>query len=216
MTVSYAIPVCNEWKEIKYLLNYLSKHKREQDEIVVQCDKGNTTPEVYEVLKEFAEFNIPYKLVEFPLNGDFASFKNNLKDNCSGDYIFQIDADEYPDDYLMSMIEPLIKMNDKVDVFWVPRINKVNGLAKEHIEKWGWNVDGKNRVNFPDYQCRIFKNIKGIKWENKVHETLIGHKSQSQLPANDEFCLIHIKDIERQEKQNGFYGRIQANEKIYE
>tara|TARA_Y100000385_G_C12903320_1_gene555210 strand:+ start:17 stop:643 length:627 start_codon:yes stop_codon:yes gene_type:complete len=208
MTISYAIPVCNEWKEIKYLMDYLFKHKREQDEIVVQCDKGNTTPEVYGVLKHYSEFNMPYKLVEFPLNGDFASFKNNLKDNCSGDYIFQIDADEYPDDYLMDTIESMIKMNDKVDIFWVPRINKVNGLTKEYIQKWGWNVDNKNRVNFPDYQCRVFKNIKRIKWKNKVHEQLVGHKTQAHFPANDEFCLIHIKDIERQEKQNNFYSTL--------
>ena len=208
MKISYAIPVCNEWKEIKYLMDYLFKHKRKQDEIVVQCDKGNTTPEVYEVLKEYAEFNMPYKHIEFSLNGDFASFKNNLKNNCSGDYIFQIDADEYPDDYLMDTIESMIKMNDKVDVFWVPRINKVNGLTQKHVEKWGWNVDSKGRVNFPDYQCRIFKNIKRIKWKNKVHEHLTGHKTQAQFPANDEFCLIHVKDIERQEKQNEFYSTL--------
>lgn len=208
MTISYAIPVCNEWKEIKYLMDYLFKNKREQDEIVVQCDQGNTTQEVYEVLKEFAEFNMPYKLIEFPLNGDFAAFKNNLKDNCSGDYIFQIDADEYPDDYLMDTIETVINMNDKVDIFWVPRINKVNGLTPEHVSKWGWNVDRDNRVNFPDYQCRIMKNVKRIKWKNKVHEVLIGHKTESRLPANDEFCLIHIKDIERQEKQNKFYNTL--------
>jgi len=209
MTLSYAIPVCNEWIQLEYLLKYLFKHKREQDEIVVQCDKGNTTPSVYQVLQEYSTYySVGFKVIEFPLNKDFASFKNNLKDACSGDYIFQIDADEYPDDYLMGTVGEVIKMNDKVDVFWVPRINKVNGLTKKHIEKWRWNVDDKNRVNFPDYQCRIFKNVKRIKWKNKVHEILIGHKSQSQLPANDEFCLIHVKDIERQEKQNNFYSTL--------
>ena len=208
MIISYAIPVCNEWKEIKYLMDYLFKHKREQDEIVVQCDKGNTTPEVYEVLKHYSEFNMPYKLIEFPLNGDFASFKNNLKDNCSGDYIFQIDADEYPEEYLMSTIEWLIKNNPGVDIFWVPRINTVRGLTQEHINKWGWNVCPKGRVNFPDYQCRILKNVKRIKWKNKVHEVLTGHKTESQLPANDEFCIHHPKDIKRQEKQNEFYSTL--------
>ena len=209
MTISYAIPVCNEWKEIQYLLNYLFKHKREQDEIVVQCDEGNTTPSVYQVLQEYSTYHsVGFKVVEFPLNGDFATFKNNLKDHCSGDYIFQIDADEYPDDYLMDTIESVIKMNDSVDVFWVPRINKINGLTQEHIVKWGWNVDNDGRVNFPDYQCRVFKNVKRIKWKNKVHEQLTGHKTQSQLPANDEFCLIHIKDIKRQEKQNKFYSKL--------
>ncbi len=207
MTISYAIPVCNEYKEIRYLLTYLFKNKREQDEVVVQCDKGNTTQEVYFTLQDFG--HLPnFKIVEFPLDKDFASFKNNLKDACSGDYIFQIDADEYPDDYLMNTVEHVIKMNDSVDVFWVPRINKVNGLTEEHIQKWGWNIDQQDRINFPDYQCRIFKNIKRIKWENKVHEQLIGHKSQSQLPANDEFCLIHFKDIIRQEKQNELYSKL--------
>jgi len=206
MTISYAIPVCNEWMELENLLNYLFKHKRKQDEIVVQCDKGNTTPSVYQVLQEYSTYHsVGFKIIEYPLNKDFASFKNNLKEHCSGDYIFQIDADEYPDDYLMDTIETVINMNDKVDIFWVPRINKVNGLTKEHITQWGWNVDQDNRVNFPDYQCRIMKNVKRIKWKNKVHEVLTGHKTESHLPANDEFCLIHIKDIKRQEQQNKLY-----------
>ena len=131
MKISYAIPVCNEYKEIEYLLEYLTKHKREQDEIVVQCDQGNTTQEVYGVLKRYSDI----KVIEFALNKDFASFKNNLKDNCSGDYIFQIDADEYPEEYLMNTIEWVINNNPKTDIFWVPRINKVEGLTQEHINK---------------------------------------------------------------------------------
>lgn len=201
MKISYAIPVCNEYKEIKYLLEYLTKHKRDQDEIVIQCDKGNTIPEVYNVLKQFPNI----KVVEFALNENFAAFKNNLKDNCSGDYIFQIDADEYPEEYLMDTIEWLIKNNPGTDVFWVPRINTVKGLTKEHVQKWRWVVDNNGRVNFPDYQCRIMKNVKRIKWKNKVHEVLTGHKTESRLPANDEFCIHHPKSIERQERQNALY-----------
>lgn len=205
MKISYAIPVCNEWMQLEYLLDYLFKHKREQDEIVVQCDEGNTTPSVYQVLEEYKD---KIQIIEFPLNNDFASFKNNLKNNCSGDYIFQIDADEYPEEYLMSTIEWLIKNNPGTDIFWVPRINTVKGLTQEHIDKWGWRVDNEGRVNFPDYQCRILKNVKRIKWKNKVHEVLIGHKTESQLPANKEFCIYHPKDIKRQESQNEFYSTL--------
>ena len=211
MKISYAIPVCNEYKEIEYLLNYLVKHIRTEDEIVIQCDQGNTTPEVYEVLNKFKApvgYIDPLKVIEFPLNKDFASFKNNLKDNCSGDYIFQIDADEYPEEYLMDTIEWVINNNPKTDIFWVPRINIVEGLTQEHIDKWGWRVDDNKRVNFPDYQCRILKNVKRIKWRNKVHEVLIGHKTESHLPANKEFCIYHLKDIKRQEQQNEFYNTI--------
>jgi len=204
MKISYAIPVCNEYKEIEYLLEYLTKHKREQDEIVVQCDQGNTTSEVYDVLKLYSNI----KIIEFALDKNFAAFKNNLKDNCSGDYIFQIDADEYPEEYLMNTIEWLIKNNPGTDIFWVPRINLVKGLTQEHIDKWKWNVDPKGRVNFPDYQCRILKNVKRIKWKNKVHEVLTGHQTESHLPANDEFCIHHLKDIKRQEKQNELYSTL--------
>jgi len=204
MKISYAIPVCNEYKEIKYLLEYLTKHKREQDEIVVQCDQGNTTSEVYDVLKQYSDI----KVIEFALNKDFASFKNNLKNNCTGDYIFQIDADEYPEEYLMNTIEWIIKENPKTDIFWVPRINKVEGLTEEHVKQWGWRVDPDKRVNFPDYQCRILKNVKRIKWKNKVHEILTGHQTESYLPANDEFCIHHLKNIKRQEKQNELYSTL--------
>ena len=204
MKISYAIPVCNEYKEIEYLLEYLNKHKREQDEVVVQCDQGNTTPEVYNVLEKYPNI----KIIEFALNRDFAAFKNNLKDNCSGDYIFQIDADEYPEEYLMDTIEWVINNNPKTDIFWVPRINIVKGLTKEHIDKWKWNVNPNGRVNFPDYQCRILKNVKRIKWKNKVHEVLTGHKTESYLPANDEFCIHHLKNIKRQEQQNEFYDTL--------
>lgn len=208
MKISYAIPVCNEYKEIEYLLNYLVRHIRTEDEIVIQCDQGNTTPEVYEVLSKYKApvgYIDPIKVIEFPLNNNFAAFKNNLKDNCSGNYIFQIDADEYPEEYLMNTIEWIITNNPKTDIFWVPRINTVTGLTQEHIDKWGWNICPKGRVNFPDYQCRIFKNIKRIKWKNKVHEVLTGYKTESQLPANDEFCIHHPKTIKRQEKQNLLY-----------
>ena len=201
MKISYAVPVCNEYKQIEYLLGYLTKHKRTQDEIVVQCDKGNTTQDVYNVLSKYSDV----KVVEFALNENFAAFKNNLKDNCSGDYIFQIDADEYPEEYLMQTLEWLITNNPGIDIFWVPRINTVKGLTQEHIQKWKWVVDNNGRVNFPDYQCRILKNVKRIKWKNKVHETLTGHKTETQLPANDEFCIHHPKSIERQEKQNALY-----------
>ena len=105
----------------------------------------------------------------------------------------------------MNTIEWLITNNPGTDIFWVPRINTVKGLTQEHIDKWGWRVDPNGRVNFPDYQCRILKNVKRIKWKNKVHEVLIGHKTESKLPANDEFCIHHPKTIERQEKQNALY-----------
>jgi hypothetical protein len=63
-------------------------------------------------------------------------------------------------------------------------------------------------INFPDNQKRLFKNKPEIKWKNKVHETLSGYETHTQLPTDDLFCLTHIKSIERQRKQNDFYTQI--------
>ena len=205
MKISYAIPVHNEYEEIDRLLEHLLKYKRKEDEIVVQCDQGNTTGNVYKVLGKYEK---QIHIIEFPLNRDFASFKNNLKDNCEGDWIFQIDADEVPDEYLISTLHIILQENPTTEVFWVPRINTVHGITKEHIQRWGWIMDHDGRVNFPDYQCRILQNTPKIQWVSKVHEILQGHSSQTKLPQNDEFCLIHPKSIERQEHQNKLYNTI--------
>jgi glycosyltransferase involved in cell wall biosynthesis len=205
MQISYAITVCNEAQELDRLVSFLIKHKRDEDEIVVQSDEGNTTPEVHLVLNNHDDV---IKVIEFPLNKDFASFKNNLKDNCTGDYIFQIDADEYPDPDLVATLPWILKENPDTEVYWVPRINIVNGIRAEHLQQWGWRMDADNRINFPDYQCRIVKNVDRIKWINKVHEIIIGQTSEAKLPTNDMYCLQHPKSIDRQEEQNNFYNTL--------
>ena len=143
------------------------------------------------------------------LNGDFATFKNNLISMASGDYLFQIDADELPNQFLIENIKPILKINTDIDCFYIPRVNKVIGLTSQHIQKWGWRVDEEERVNFPDPQMRLFKLNQGIKWKNKVHEILDGYKTITTLPYDTEdFCLNHIKSIQKQEKQNNFYETI--------
>ena len=212
MKISYAIPVCNEHEELERLLDFLVKNLRKEDEIVVQCDQGNTTPEVYEVLSLFQapnEYINPLTVIEFPLNGNFASFKNNLTENCTGDWIFQLDADEYPNEYLFTAIPWMIENNPEVEAFWLARINTVSGITQDHINKWGWQVNDRDWINFPDYQMRLYKNDpKRIKWTKPVHEQLIGFKKFGHMPGNEEYCIIHHKDIKRQENQNKFYSTL--------
>jgi glycosyltransferase involved in cell wall biosynthesis len=149
-----------------------------------------------------------YKVIFFELNKDFSSFKNNLSKHCTKDYIFQIDADEYPHTYLLQNLSELLELNKTIDVYLVPRINTVEGLTQKHIIEWGWRVDEKDRVNFPDFQWRIWKNKDSIYWINKVHERLSGFSEYTALPELDEFCLYHPKHIKRQEVQNQLYKNI--------
>ena len=202
MKLSYAIPVCNEHVELERLLSFLRRTVEEGDEIVVQCDQGNTTIEVSRVLDSYAD---RVKVIRFPLNGHFSNFKNNLKDHCTGDWIFQIDADELPHENLIVNLKTLIEANSEIDMLLVPRVNTVEGLTQEHIQKWGWRVDGNGWVNYPDSQYRIWRNTSEIKYKNKVHEVLEGYLNFASLPEHETYSLYQAKDITRQELQNKFY-----------
>ena len=211
MKISYAIPVCNEHVELEKLLDFLENHIQVEDEVVVQCDKGNTTPEVYKVLnsERYSDgFRQQLKVIEFPLKGHFSNFKNNLKEHCTGDWIFQIDADELPHESLITNLKSLLELNPTTEMFLVPRVNTVEGLTQEHVNKWRWNVNEKGWVNWPDYQTRIIQNSPKIKWQNKVHEQIVGISTKGALPMEEEWCLYHPKNIIKQEIQNQFYDSL--------
>ena len=203
VTISYAITVYNELEYIKTLLPFLIENKREEDEVVVRWDDSGPV-EVHNYLLSLEDSIV---LTKGPFRRDFAEWKNHLNGKCSKDYIYQIDADEMVTEYIMKLL-PQVLLSNEVDLLAVPRINTVEGLSKEHIQKWRWNVNEKGWVNFPDYQTRIYKNNPEIKWSGKVHEQITGHNTYAALPTNEEWCLIHKKDISRQERQNALYETI--------
>jgi hypothetical protein len=107
-------------------------------------------------------------------------------------------------EYIVKNLNQILELNPKVDLIFVPRINTVNGITQEHIDKWGWRLNEKGWVNFPDAQGRIYR--KGMTWYGKVHERIIGGQKFSSLPNDEEYCIQHHKTIDRQEKQNKYYS----------
>lgn len=206
-TISFAITAHNEHVELERLLDQIVTIIKPNDEIMVQLD-SNATDEVKKVAEKYnVGHSFDYHRIYSSLNGDFATFKNNLKSHCTKDWIFFIDADEYLSEGLADNIHSILNMNKGlVDIIAVPRINTVEGLTRNHIDKWRWFVDDNGWINYPDYQTRICINKKDIQWKNKVHERLSGWKTIANLPQGYE--LIHPKTIDRQEKQNKFYEQI--------
>ena len=60
-------------------------------------------------------------------------------------------------------------------------------------------------INWSDIQFRIARNGKGIKWEGKVHETLVCDGIKTTLPLENNYSILHFKEIERQRRQNLSY-----------
>ena len=203
MKISYAILACVELVELKKLLPFLKENKNKEDEIVILLDDSCYTAGVEEISFKYAD------KVEFrSLDSDFSSQKNKLITMCDGDYIFNIDADEIPHKNLLGNLHTLLEQNPSVEVYYVPRVNTVEGLTESHIHEWRWRLNDKGWVNWPDPQMRIMKNIPTIRWENTVHEVLRGQKTFVTLPEKEEWSLYHHKSIERQEKQNAFYNTL--------
>jgi len=175
----------------------------------VLIDTTKASDELVSTLRHYEMHNMDHMVVwpgEF--QGHFADWKNKLTELCSGDYVFQIDADEYPHPYFIESLPTIVETNPDVDVYLVPRVNTVDGLTQDHIQQWGWRVDGNGWVNWPDWQHRIYRNDGSIKWQNKVHEILAGQKQFTYLPQSEEYALFHPKTIQRQEKQNNYYDAL--------
>ena len=207
MKISYAITVCNEFVEIQRLVSFLLKHKRHEDDIVVLYDIKNGDEGIEQFLRA-KSVNCEIAWIPGEFDGHFANWKNKLTEMCSGDWIFQIDADEIPNEYLLEALPFLLETNSETEAFWVPRVNTVAGITDGHIQRWGWRVSEEGWVNFPDWQMRIYQNKEDIYWIKPVHEQLKGYTKFANLPAEEKFALYHPKDIGRQERQNAFYETI--------
>ena len=202
MKISYGITVHNEAEELQKLLDVQNKSIDKEDEIVVCVDGDDEKVEA--VLGEYLSENkaIVYKR---KLDGNFAEHKNSVIEKASGDYIFHIDADEYPNEILIQQLKEILEINE-VDLIWIPRVNTIEGMKQEHVQKWGWRITGKGWVNYPDYQARVFRRDESIRWTRPLHEYIKGCKTYAHLPPHEELSLYHPKTIQKQEKQNLFYN----------
>jgi glycosyltransferase involved in cell wall biosynthesis len=206
MKISYAILTHNEGSYIQELIPFLLKNKRTEDEIVIVDDYSDDQLTKDVLTKYRADIVLEYRVFD----GD-ATQKNYLNSVCTGDYILQLDADELVSEWFIQALPTILEGNQEVDLFIMPRINTVNGLTNEWIEKWRWNVNDKGWVNFPDWQMRLYRNCEWIKWEGLLHSKIIGAKQYAFLPEEKEFCIIHLKELSRQVEQNNLYDEIEKN-----
>jgi glycosyltransferase involved in cell wall biosynthesis len=207
MKISYGITVHNESEELNKLLEILVHKTQAEDEIVIVQDGDDK--KVEEVISSWMSQYLDAKGIYWytrKLDGNFADQKNYVIEQCEGDYIFHIDADEYPHETLIEQLPEILTIND-VDLVWIPRVNTIDGMTEQDVMKWGWRVSEQGWVNYPDYQSRVFRRDEKIRWTRPLHEHIVGCKTYSHLPPHEELSLYHPKTIERQTQQNVFYNQ---------
>ena len=206
ISISYAILTHNETDSLQRLLNFLVTFKDDNDEIVI-LDDFSDNPKTIEILDVMVSL-YEIKFEQRELLKDFANQKNYLTRMCKSSYIMNIDADEMLSKFFIGNIKEVLEANPTIDLFWLPRVNTVKGLTQEHIDKWGWGVNDKGWVNWPDVQGRLYRKRPNILWEKPVHERIVGYREHSFFPQEKNWAIIHKKDIDKQEKQNEFYKTI--------
>ena len=195
--------VHNEDETFEKLLQRLIEYKQPQDEIVVLDDYSDN--EKTKAILDYYSSTCDIKLDQRNLLHDFATQKNYLKNMCTGDYSFNLDADEMISHWFMKEIHGILEGNE-VDLIYLPRINTVDGITEQHCRMYGYTMNEKGWINYPDWQGRIFRNRPNIRWEKPVHERLTGFQTYAHLPMEQKYSIVHPKTIERQVQQNKFYN----------
>jgi glycosyltransferase involved in cell wall biosynthesis len=200
MQLTYLVLTHNE-PQVKQLLAFLFKNINEEDDVVVLDDYSDNR-EVFSQYLDYPNFT----LVQHKLDYSYSEHRNYALPYCKGDYILALDADETLAKTLFDNLKVII--NDlQADVFWLPRANQFEGVTDDDCRKFGWNYQN-GLVNFPDYQCRLFKNYIGLAWQGVLHERLKTDESHKQLflKPTPELALIHKKSIDQQRAVNTHYN----------
>jgi glycosyltransferase involved in cell wall biosynthesis len=222
MKISYLVTCKNETLELLQLIEKLKTHidfVAPNDEVVV-LDDFSDNEDTKKILSKAKIYG--FTVVQHELNKNFAEHKNYGSKRCVGDYIVQIDADEYLFPNLLNNIHEIIESNPTVELYRVPRVNIVRGATDNDARNWGWHVSKLPEfgdlpiINWGngDYQSRIYKNSLRIQWHKPLHETIMGASVVAHLPKEVDYAIIHDKTIDRQKAQNEFYNKnwsIKAN-----
>lgn len=214
--ISYCTTVYNEKEYIKTLLSKLTKVVTTDEEIIVVQTyreeietRENFFTEIQKIITDNP--NIIYKTFHFEVSSvGWNSVKNYMNRLSTKRYIFNLDSDEdYPEN-AFNVIRDVVK-NSNFDLVFIPRVNTVDGLTDEDVQKWKWNLNEKKWINWPDYQPRLYKNDSKIIWGGGPHDGVLGAQSVGALEAIEELAIIHKKDIARQRMQNNLYDKILSN-----
>ena len=201
-TMDYVV-LTKDCPDVVKLLKYINDNKDKEDTLFILDDYS--TPENVSLYKQYTN-----KVYQHHLNLDFATHKNEMWTHCKSQYSFWIDADEMPQEFLMKNIKHILMETKLPDLVAVPRRNIIEGLMPIDALKYNWDVTDGNVIQWlrGDYQRRIIKNRRGLKWFGAVHETIIPKKEHNCITLAKEipFCLMHYKTIEQQHKSNDFYN----------
>lgn len=202
MFLSYLVTCHNESDSLHDLLVKLYESLKPTHEVVI-IDDYSDSPVTLSILEEYQKKE-RVVIQKHKLDNHYGAHKNFGIEQCKGDWIFQLDADELPTDTLINNIDVILENNSHNEVLWLPRLNYFVGVTQKDVDDWGWKLyDGL--INFPDFQSRLFRNLPYIRYHRRLHEKVEGQKTYAFIPPQKDIAIIHNKTIEKQRENNQNY-----------
>ncbi len=165
--ISVVINTLNEEKNIEQAI----KSVKWADEIIV-CDMRSEDKTV-EIAKKLGA-----KIFLYKKEGFVEPARNFAISKASNEWILILDADEQISETLAKRLQEIAQKMHQIDYIKIPRKNLIFGHWMKYC---GW---------WPDYNIRFFKKGK-IKWTNKIHRPPESLGQGLDLPAEEQFALIH-------------------------
>lgn len=147
--ISLCMIVKNEEHFMEQCLN--SVHDFVDEIIIVDTGSTDKTKEICQ------KFNV--NLYSFKWQDHFAEARNFGVSKAKGEWIFWIDADEKVETEKLEMLKERLEKT-KADMIFLPVINY-----------YGDTLPVQENQGFIYYQPRLFRNRKGIRFYNRIHET---------------------------------------------
>ena len=154
---------------------------------------GGSTDGTLEVLKSHKDIT----LLENKWEDNFETQKNFALDATTQEWRLLIDADEQYEHLFWNQLSWHIAqaVADESDCVSVPRINIVDGLTQDMVERNGWKLSHFNWINYPDYQQRLYK--RNCRYVGQTHERIVGAEKPTAIMGQH---IIHRKSASRQER----------------
>jgi len=161
---------------------------------------GGSSDGTLELIEKYAN-NYNIMLFSESWNDDFSYQKNLAIEKAKNKWILWVDADETYEYVFLCQLPWYIWDAERngVDCIYVPRINTIEGLPDEELQKYtqeqGWQMSGFRWINYPDTQQQIFKS--NCKFVGRSHERIVGASRESSLVGQH---ILHPKTKDRQQR----------------
>lgn len=197
------------------MLPYISENKENQ---FVMIDGGSTDKTNNLTVRFMEQTNLPEENLSLIYNewpDDHSIQKNKSLEQAKNKWVVWLDTDETYEHIFWNQLGWYIRdaENNDFDLIYFPRINIINSNNEDDLIKLckekNWILDHFKRVNYPDFQQRVFNN--NCRFKNKIHIRI--YNAQKEKLINGVHC-IHPKSIEKQISQLNDYGEYKKKTKI--